>query len=99
MLTLAYIVEKLAEAAARKASGLRYSLDGLGLEGENRRIAEEVVATVAEQLVYESGGLLRCQVCGKGPFTRKGLYLHLRRVHRRMIEELVRRTLEEKLLG
>ncbi len=99
MLSLTYIIEKLAEAAARRASGLKYNIDGLGLEGENKRIAEEVVQAVAEQLVYESGGLLRCQLCGKGPFTRKGLYLHLRRVHRKMIEELVRRELEARILG
>ncbi len=99
MLSLTYIIEKLAEAAARRASGLKYSIDGLGLEGENKRIAEEVIRVVAEQLVYESGGLLRCQLCGKGPFTRKGLYLHLRRVHRKMIEELVRRELEAHILG
>ena len=98
MISVTVVVEKLAEATARRASGLRYSLDGLGLEGSLRRIAEEVVEETARLLVFERRGLLRCAVCSKGPFTRKGLYLHLMRVHRDYIKELVRRTLEEKLL-
>ncbi|AEM39624.1 hypothetical protein Pyrfu_1770 [Pyrolobus fumarii 1A] len=99
VLALSYVVEKLAEAAARRASGLRYDIDALGLAGETKRMAEEVIESVAMTLVFERRGLLRCAVCSKGPFTRKGLYLHLTRVHREFIEELVRKELEARLLG
>ncbi len=98
MLAITVLVEKLAEAAARRAAGLRYNLDQLGLEGSVRRMAEEIIEEVAASLVFERRGLLRCAVCSKGPFTRKGLYLHLIRVHREYIQELVRGKLESRLL-
>ena len=32
-------------------------------------------------LVVTKKGMLYCGICGRGPFTRRGLYLHLMRVH------------------
>jgi hypothetical protein len=93
--TLLYVIEKIAEAAIRKAAGLPFQLDEIPLS--LRGIAEGVVEVVAEQIAIDDGITLRCKLCGKGPFTRKGLYLHLRRVHIDVIEDLVRQELEDRL--
>ncbi len=78
------ISSKLVEYVARLAVGL--SVD----ESDLRRITgsvlypivREAVNRVAGEIVTTRNGLLRCNICGKGPFTRRGLYLHLIRVHR-----------------
>jgi hypothetical protein len=93
--TLIYVVEKIAEAAIRKAAGLPYQTNDLPLS--LRDVAESIIAVVAEQIAFDDGITLRCRLCGKGPFTRKGLYLHLKRVHIDVVEELVRRELEDRL--
>lgn len=92
---LLYVVGKIAEATIRKAAGLPYQLYDLPLS--LRDVAENIIAIIAEQIAVDDGITLRCRLCGKGPFTRKGLYLHLRRVHIDVVEELVRRELEERL--
>lgn len=94
-LALLHVVSKLAEAAIRKAAGLDYNLADLPLSLKD--VAESIVSIVAEQVAVDDGITLRCRLCGKGPFTRKGLYLHLKRVHIDTVQELVRRELEEYL--
>jgi hypothetical protein len=90
------VIARIAEAAIRHAAGLNYSLDSVPRAFED--IAREIVKELAEQLVVsDSRGILRCGLCGKGPFTRKGLYLHLRRVHIDTVEDMAKRLLEEKL--
>lgn len=95
-LDLLLIAEKIAEAAMRRAAGLSYSLDAV--PASIRPAAAEVVERLAKDLAeVDEKGILRCRVCGKGPFTRKGLYLHLRRVHSDIIIEEARRMLEEAI--
>ena len=49
----------------------------------------EAVRRVGVQL-RSDGDSIYCALCGKGPFTRKGYYLHLSRVHYHEILRLVR---------
>ena len=93
---LAALAARLAEAAMRRAAGLDYRLDPV--PGELADRAEEIVAKVSEELAVDRDGSLRCGLCGKGPFTRKGLYLHLRRVHWDTVVSLIEARLREALL-
>ena len=94
----ALLARRLAEAAIRHALGLPYRLDTVPLS--LREAAEEAVREAATGLVLvDEKGILRCGLCGKGPFTRKGLYLHLRRVHLDAVSEHVERVFEERLWG
>ncbi len=95
-LDLLLIAEKVAEAAMRRAAGLGYRLDGV--PASLQPAAEEIVERLAKDLAeVDEKGILRCRVCGKGPFTRKGLYLHLRRVHSDVVVEEARRLLEDAI--
>lgn len=94
-LDLVYVVSKLAEAAIRRATGLSYSLSDV--PPSLQEVGKEIVERVAEQLIIDDGETLRCRICGRGPFTRKGLYLHIRRVHLDSIYDMVRSELEAYL--
>lgn len=87
---------RIAEAAIRKALGLPYSLDSI--PPSLRDAAELAIERVAGELVFsDEKGILRCSLCGKGPFTRKGLYLHIKRVHFEAVEEQVEKIFRELL--
>ncbi|MEB2837407.1 MAG: hypothetical protein GSR80_000795 [Desulfurococcales archaeon] len=49
----------------------------------------DAVKNVALRVVVERGGALYCGICGRGPYRRKGLYLHLKRIHGDDILDLV----------
>lgn len=60
---------------------------------------EKVVIRAIE---YSSKSLIRvvdnrfyCCLCGKGPYTRKGVYLHLLRMHKYEIKNMIRDELRE----
>ncbi|MEM0173100.1 MAG: hypothetical protein QXV69_04715 [Sulfolobaceae archaeon] len=53
------------------------------------KIAKVVIERVSFWLVQENNNLLYCKLCNKGPFTKKGLYLHLSRVHRDEIRAII----------
>jgi hypothetical protein len=90
------VAARIAEAAIRKALGLPYSLDKV--PPSLKEAAEQATEEISKELVLvDERGILRCGLCGKGPFTRKGLYLHLRRVHIDAIEDYAKRIFEEKL--
>jgi hypothetical protein len=56
-------------------------------------MAKSVTDKVSFWLVEESNNLLYCKICNRGPFTKKGLYLHLLRLHKDEIKAM----LEEEL--
>ncbi len=58
----------------------------------------EVVRRVAEEIRAEKRGLLYCGICGKGSFTRRGFYLHLKRTHKEEIATLIRHEIEEMVI-
>lgn len=96
---LGRLVDRAAEAAIRLALGYNDGLDVV----RDYPLLVEAARAVAPKIASFDGVSYRCEVCGKGPFTRKGLYLHLRRVHmnqvRQMISEYVQRrlALDEKV--
>ncbi len=48
-----------------------------------------VVGSISTEIVIDKDGLLYCGICKRGTFTKRGLYLHLLRVHRDEILEMV----------
>jgi len=58
-------------------------------------LMRKAVGSVASIIVTEKNGHLRCGLCGKGPFTRRGLYLHLIRIHGDEILNMVEEKYEE----
>ena len=81
------IFAKLVEGAARIASGL--------VDPEEffyplaPRIAVIASRNVGVRLRPIRGEVYYCVICNKGPFTRKGYYLHLIRVHSSVIRQLI----------
>lgn len=75
---------RIAEAVARLASGI----GGADLAFASPTLAS-AVELVSRRLVLDRGGSLYCRLCNKGPFTPKGLYLHLTRLHQRELASLV----------
>lgn len=94
---LAALAARLAEAAMRRAAGFDYRLEPV--PGDLAGDVEEIVEAIARELAVNREGSLRCGLCGKGPFTRKGLYLHLRRVHWEAVVALAEARLREALLA
>ncbi len=82
---------------ARKAAGL--PADDLELErivGSSQYIImRRVVGSIVSSIVINRNGLLWCGICGRGTFTRRGLYLHLTRVHRDDILDLIEQKYSE----
>ncbi|MEN2999047.1 MAG: hypothetical protein ABDH61_00470 [Acidilobaceae archaeon] len=67
---------------------------------DNRVLAKhviEAVRSVGLQLSERRDGLFYCPICGKGPFTKRGYYLHLTRVHYAHIISLVDREVERMM--
>lgn len=93
------VAVKLVEGAASVASGL-VEADSLEVPIAPR-IAVIAARNVGLRLKPERE-VGYCVICGRGPFRKRGYYLHLVRVHgpliRQMIEDETRR-LEEHYLG
>ena len=71
-------LDLLAKVAIKLASGVSLN------EEEKTSISEnelKVAVKVAKKIRAEKKGLLYCGICGMGSFTRRGLFLHLARVH------------------
>jgi len=91
------IADRLVEYVARKASGLPVDdIDLHRITGSSRYpIMRKVVNIVVSDIVAIQKGLIRCGICGKGPFTKRGFYLHLTRVHRSEIISMITESYEE----
>jgi hypothetical protein len=59
-------------------------------------ILDDVIEEVVESIRYSNRGLLQCRLCMKGPYTPKGLYLHLRRKHLLEINHLTMEAIYRK---
>lgn len=90
-------LKKIVEYVARKASSLtqKYELDDL-VAPSIAPIFEKSVEKMASMLVKRNSGM-RCNLCDKGPFTKRGMYLHLIRVHSKDIEIMVQEELKRLL--
>ncbi len=79
--------EKIPEYVAKLASGLEdiEKFDSPVLA----RHTVEAIKLVALRLRNVKEGIIYCPLCGRGPFTKKGYYLHLIRIHNDEILKLV----------
>ena len=91
------MLPRIVELVARAAAGLKYDIREYVASESIATILTGLVDELTKTIVEEDEGVIRCGLCGRGPFTRKGLYLHLKRVHARQIEELVLSELEHRV--
>jgi len=88
---LSVIADKLVEVAVKRACLLKVEeteiekVTGISL----RELGREVIERVSFWFVERQNQNLRCKLCSKGPFTRKGMYLHLVRLHRREVKKII----------
>lgn len=90
---LSRLVDRAAEAAIRLALGYSDGLDTV----RDYPLLIEAAKAVAPKIASFDGVSYRCEVCGKGPFTRKGLYLHLKRVHMSQVKQMVSEYVQKRL--
>ncbi|MCY0859131.1 MAG: hypothetical protein OWQ54_01740 [Sulfolobaceae archaeon] len=83
--------EKLVEPTVKKACHMNVKDDEvIKLVGISmKEISLKVIDRVAFWLSQEENNILYCRLCNKGPFTKKGLYLHLLRLHRDEIKYML----------
>ncbi len=88
-----YLESRIVEYVARLAAGLE-DPDSFAPKILSK-VYTEAVVNVSMRVAEPRGGILYCGICGRGPYTRRGLYLHLKRVHASdildLVEEEVRR--------
>ncbi|EHP70678.1 MAG: hypothetical protein RXS23_09715 [Metallosphaera yellowstonensis] len=95
--------DKLVELAAKRASRIQVKEDEfirvMGFSGKD--MGKRVVDRVSFWIVTQENSLLYCRLCGKGPFTKRGTFLHLTRIHRSeiklMLEEELRKEIKSVL--
>lgn len=68
---------------------LGFRLDVKLREGISRSLGE-----IARTLLLKRGPSIYCRLCGGGPYTKRGAYLHLIRIHLRDLEAIVREELD-----
>ncbi len=91
--------EKLIEFVAREASKIRYDKQKLQviIGPSMSKIAIETIKAIGHDVVKEKNGLLYCMLCRKGPYTKRGMYLHLIRVHRYDLKLLISEELKDRI--
>jgi hypothetical protein len=50
---------------------------------------DKTIDIMSSILVKKEDDKIYCRLCGSGPFTRKGFYLHLRRIHLEEIKDVL----------
>lgn len=90
-------LRKLTEYVARKAALLsqRYELRDL-ISPSIAPMMDKAIDKIVLIVARRNGGLW-CNLCEKGPFTKRGFYLHLIRVHLKDIEGMVKEELNKLL--
>ncbi|BDC18090.1 hypothetical protein [Acidianus sp. HS-5] len=91
--------EKLIELTVKKASLINVKEDEIvrAVGYSSKDMAERVMDKVSFWLSYEQNHLLYCKLCNKGPFTKRGLFLHLTRVHRIEIKAMLEDELKREI--
>ena len=80
----------MVELVARIASGLSDPSE-IDFSMFSPHVAESIVNV---GLRLRGGSPAYCRLCGRGPFSKKGYYLHLRRVHYYEVITIVRDEIE-----
>ncbi|MEZ0289955.1 MAG: hypothetical protein ABWJ42_02550 [Sulfolobales archaeon] len=88
------LLRVLAIIVIKRTVGFKTDLrkDSIVIPDTIRDEIDSIIESVSEIIVMRSGGLAYCRLCGRGSFTKRGLYLHLRRVH---LEDIMRLLNEE----
>jgi len=81
-------VGKIAEYAAKVASGF-VPPEKFNTPVLSRSVVEAIRLIGANLAIPDGDGHYQCTICGRNGFTRRGLYLHLVRVHREYIMDAV----------
>lgn len=91
--------EKLVDPTVKKACKMTVKEEEIiKLVGiSSKKIALNSIDKVSFWLVYENNNLLYCKLCNRGPFTKKGLYLHLSRIHRNEIKSMLEEELRHEI--
>ncbi len=82
----------MVDTVIRMASGIKVKPEAEEMFGDKEW---EIMRRVASEVRAEKKGLLYCGICGKGSFTRRGFYLHLKRTHKDEIATLIKYEMEE----
>lgn len=86
--------EKLIDVVIRIAVGFR--VRNFRLKSTSSAFEEMVSKAIeysSKHIVKISNKQFYCNLCGRGPYTRKGMYLHLLRMHKYEIKNIVREEL------
>ncbi|AWR98839.1 hypothetical protein [Metallosphaera hakonensis] len=92
--------EKLVEVTAKYASQIAVKeeeyVKAVGFS--SREMGQRVVKRVSFWLITQNSTLLYCRLCNRGPFTKRGMFLHLTRMHhseiKLMLEEEIKREIK-----
>lgn len=90
------ISEKLIDVVIRRAVG--FKIRNFKIKASSsafEQIVLRAIESTSKYLVNKSGMQLYCNICGKGPYTRKGMYLHLLRTHKYEIKNMIKEDLQE----
>ncbi|BCU68235.1 hypothetical protein HS7_16720 [Sulfolobales archaeon HS-7] len=66
------------------------SIEGVAMSD----MIEAVAKRTGFWLSKKEGSSFFCNICSKGPFTKRGLYLHLSRLHRSEIKRIIEEELK-----
>ncbi len=93
------LAERLIEFTARRASGIQLDIEKLqAITGPSMLdIVLGTIDAVAKEATNVRRGLLYCGLCNKGPYTKRGMYLHLVRVHRYELKVMLLDELQARI--
>lgn len=93
------LAERLIEFVARAAAGIKIDWNHVAVIAGSSllSIVTEVITAVASDIIIKKNGIRYCRLCNKGPFTKKGMYLHLIRVHRYELKVAISEELERRI--
>ena len=97
--SISVTAEKLIDLTAKACARIHVGDDeiekvvGLGM----MNIAKAAIFSVSNVVTREVNGVLYCNLCSRGPFTKKGLFLHLIRLHRGEIKTLLEGELRNRI--
>jgi|YelNatPaOPRAMG01_1025707.scaffolds.fasta_scaffold106062_1 hypothetical protein len=90
------ISEKLIDVVIRRAVGFKIRNFRIKTSSSTfEQVVSKAIEATSKYLVRKNGAQLYCNICSKGPYTRKGMYLHLLRTHKYEIKNMIREDLRE----
>ncbi len=92
--------ERLLDFLARRASnrGIDFNKLKIITGSSIAKASLDAIESVAKEIARVEGASLYCNICGKGPFTKRGMYLHLTRLHKYELKAILIQELRDKIL-